>query len=314
MKKALLLVCFAFLLTGCGLQVIEDADLSKYTMASEPNVAVMGSAFEKTETEETDQQTETETQPAETEEEIIKLTDDEISCIDNTMHPFGQGRQTDANNVPLGALDFNEKYGQYGGYAYIPEGADKKEIYLTFDQGYENGYTSKILDVLKEKNVKATFFLTGHYIESEPDLIQRMIDEGHTLGNHGDKHKSLPEELLPQSIEAAENELTAVHNAVKEKFGYEMNYSRPPKGEFSERSLAVTQRLGYDSFLWSFAYADWDPANQPNEEEAFKRITESAHGGEVMLLHSVSETNANILGRVIDDLQAKGYVLTVPTV
>ncbi|MEG0615331.1 MAG: polysaccharide deacetylase family protein, partial [Oscillospiraceae bacterium] len=231
-----------------------------------------------------------------------------------SMVPYGQGRQFNPDNIPLGAINFNEKYGEYGGYAYIPDTDQKREIYLTFDEGYENGFTGKILDTLKEKNAHATFFLTGHYVETQPELIQRMIDEGHLLGNHGDKHKSLPEELLPKSITDAENELLNCHNAVLEKFNYEMHISRPPKGEFSPRSLALTQRLGYKSFLWSFAYADWDPSKQPEPAESLKRITETAHAGEIMLLHPVSSTNCEILGDIIDNLQEQGYTFTTPSV
>ena len=302
--------CLSALMTGCTIPIIEDVDLGEYTQAAA--VPTMSSAFEHP--DEKEATTEEITAPSEPQEEIPKLSDDEINSIDNKMHPYGQGLQVDDRNIPLGAIEFNEKYEKFGGYAYIPEKVNNKEIYLTFDQGYENGYTAKILDILKEKNAKATFFLTGHYIESEPELIQRMIDEGHTLGNHGDKHKSLPEELLPISIESAEQELMTVHNAIKDKYGYEMKYSRPPKGEFSERSLALTQRLGYKSFLWSFAYADWDVNKQPNPEEAYQKIIKYAHGGEVMLLHSVSETNAEILGRVIDELQSQGYVFTTPDI
>lgn len=312
MKKATLILCFALLLSACSAPAeLTDINWEAYNKSHQEETVIPtnGGVIES------NKPIVTTTAPAETAppaETVPKLTDEEINALDNTMHGYGQGVQVDENNRPLGAIDFNNEYGEHDAYAMLDS---EKEIFLTFDQGYENGYTEKILDTLKEKNVHATFFLTGDYVRSvDPALIQRMIDEGHVLGNHGDKHKSLPEELLPISIERAEQELLDCHNLVKEKFGYEMKYSRPPKGEFSERSLEVTKRLGYKTFLWSFAYKDWIVDQQPDKTEAYNKITKFAHGGEIMLLHSVSSTNTEILGDLIDGLQAEGYTFSTPSV
>lgn len=298
MGKKILILCFALILTGC-MPIATNVDFPQQTSpASTEDKPVMGTIGETT------PPTTTITEETVTEKpEIPKLTDDEINALNNKEISYGQGRQVDENNCPTGALSFQEEFIKYDAYAVLD---DENEIHLTFDQGYEMGYTSKILDVLKEKGAKATFFLTGHYIETEPELIQRMIDEGHTLGNHGNKHLSLP--LL--TIEEAEKELQVCHDMVMDKFGYEMVLERPPAGTYSEKSLALTQRLGYKSMLWSFAYKDWEVDNQPDPEEAYTRITEAAHNGGIFLLHSVSKTNSEILERVIDNFTAQGYSLT----
>jgi peptidoglycan-N-acetylmuramic acid deacetylase len=225
-----------------------------------------------------------------------------VLAYDTTPHGYGQGTIVNGDNVPTGALDFNQTYSTYNAYALTPI---KKQIVLTFDQGYENGYTAKILDTLKEKNVKAIFFLTGDYAKKEKALVQRMVDEGHCLGNHGMTHAQLP--TLTQS--AMEEEIMSLHEYVLKEYGYEMQYFRPPCGEYSEESLAVTQSLGYQTILWSFAYVDWNVDSQPDPSTSLSKVVSSAHDGGIYLLHSVSQTNAEILGDVIDQLRAEGYTL-----
>ncbi len=225
--------------------------------------------------------------------------------LDRTSHGYGQGTQVDDSNRPTGAEMFNDEMEQYGCYAMLE---DNGEIYHTFDQGYENGYTEPILDTLKEKNVKAVFFLTGDYAERNEKLVKRMLDEGHIIGNHGMKHASLP----TLTDEQVRTEIMSLHNFVKEKYNYEMTLFRPPCGEYSEQSMAVCSELGYKTLLWSFAYPDWDVNNQPDPTAAFDKVTKAAHGGGIFLLHSVSSTNAEILGRVIDNLKEQGYTLTTP--
>lgn len=218
---------------------------------------------------------------------------------------YGQGRNCDDENIPYGATDFNSCYGKYNAYAL---NKDSNCITLTFDQGYENGYTSSILDTLKEKNVKAVFFLTGDYAKKETELVKRMINEGHVIGNHGMKHLSLP----TLSYDDAVNEISSLHNYVKENYGYDMKIFRPPCGEYSERALAIAQSLGYKTCLWSFAYCDWDVNNQPDTAEALDRVTGAGHKGAIYLLHSVSKTNCEILPQVIDTLRSKGYEFADP--
>lgn len=180
---------------------------------------------------------------------------------------------------------------------------DEKTVCLTFDEGYENGYTPQILDTLKEKDVKVIFFVTYDFAKDNPDLIKRMIDEGHTVGNHSYRHYTMDE----VSEETAKEEVNYLHNYIEDEFGYTMSYFRFPKGEFSEQSLGIVNNLGYKSVFWSYAYADWDVDKQPEESKAFTNICESTHPGEIILLHAVSQTNANILGKVIDDIRQQGY-------
>lgn len=232
---------------------------------------------------------------------IVEKTDeDKLSYLSHDKIGYGQGVQMDENNRPLGALDFNTKYGKYNAAAIND---DKGKISLTFDQGYENGYTSKILDVLKEKNVKATFFVVQDYAERNGELVQRMIDEGHTVGNHSVKHKSMPTLSEDECIE----EIKGLHDYIKENFDYEMNLFRPPMGEYSEYSLAVTKNCGYKTVLWSFAYADWDTGNQPDKAQSLEKLTNALHNGAIYLLHSVSSTNAEILADFIDNARQAGY-------
>ena len=180
---------------------------------------------------------------------------------------------------------------------------DEKIIYLTFDEGYEAGFTSKILEILKENEVKATFFITAHYLNTNEELVKQMIEEGHIVGNHTVNHKSMPT-LTEEEIK---KEVMDLHIAVYQKFEYEMKYIRPPKGEFSKKSLKNTNNLGYKTVMWSFAYEDWDENNQPNEEKAKEKILENLHNGEIMLLHGNSKTNTNILDEVIKKSKEMGY-------
>lgn len=181
--------------------------------------------------------------------------------------------------------------------------SESKTIYLTFDEGYEAGYTSQILEILKENDVKATFFLTAHYVNTQEELVKQMIEEGHIIGNHTVNHKSMPS-LTEEEIK---KEVMDLHKSVYEKFGYEMKYIRPPKGEFSEKTLQVTNSLGYKTVMWSFAYEDWNEEKQPNEEKAKEKILHNLHNGEIMLLHGNSKTNTNILDSVIKEAKNMEY-------
>ena len=181
--------------------------------------------------------------------------------------------------------------------------AEEKIIYLTFDEGYEAGYTEEILKILKENDVKAAFFLTAHYVNTEEDLVKQMIDDGHIIGNHTVNHKSMPT-LTEKEIK---QEVMDLHQSVYEKFGYEMKYIRPPKGEFSEKTLMVTNALGYKNAMWSFAYEDWNEEKQPDENQAKEKILNNLHNGEIMLLHGNSKTNTNILDSMIKEIKNRGY-------
>ena len=179
----------------------------------------------------------------------------------------------------------------------------EKIIYLTFDSGYEAGYMDKILTTLKENNVKATFFITAHYLNSATEEVEKMVNDGHIIGNHTVNHKSMPS----INNETIEKEIMQLHQSMYEKFGYEMKYLRPPKGEFNERTLQKTSSLGYKTVMWSFAYCDWDEKKQPSQEEAIKIITKNFHSGEIMLLHSNSKTNSEVLDKIIKEAKNQGY-------
>lgn len=225
-----------------------------------------------------------------------------LSDLSRRKIGWGHGGPKDADGRPEAALDAQSVYGKYDAHFIMPY--DDK-IYLTFDEGYENGYTSKILDVLKEKQVKAVFFVTYPYIRQNPQLVQRMIDEGHKVGNHSTTHPSFP----GVSTDQAFNEIMQVHRLMQAQFGYNMELFRLPSGEFCERDLALLDRLGYDTLFWSYAYADWDPAKQIGAGAALRKASSAVHPGALYLLHAVSRDNAQMLGDFIDYCRDCGYTL-----
>lgn len=229
----------------------------------------------------------------------------EFSALESTRKDWGPGGPVDEKNRSQGSLAYNKLYGKYNA-TFLEEDSDK--IYLTFDQGYENGYTPAFLDALKEHNVKGVFFLTGDYVRRQPELIQRMIDEGHVLGSHSDKHPDMPS--LP--LEEVWEDTATLHNMVVEQFHYEPKLYRFPAGAFNEQTLALVQKAGYRSVFWSFAYRDWEVDNQPDPDEALQKILASAHPGGIYLLHTVSETNSKIIGDVIEGFQQLGYEIGDP--
>ena len=188
--------------------------------------------------------------------------------------------------------------------AYIGD-VGEKVLYLTFDAGYENGWTAKILDTLKEKQVPAAFFLVGNYIQRSPDLVRRMAEEGHIVGNHTMHHY----DMSKLSDKAAfSKELTDLEALYKETVGQELpKFYRPPQGIYSEENLKMAQELGYKTVFWSLAYVDWNNDAQPTKEAAFAKLLPRTHNGAVVLLHSTSKTNAEILGELIDKWKAEGY-------
>lgn len=180
---------------------------------------------------------------------------------------------------------------------------ENKVVYLTFDEGYEyNNNTSQILDTLRDKGVKATFFITGSYLDNNPDLVNRMVEEGHLVGNHTILHyRAAP------TLES--NQQTYIDDvvALNQKDSRISMFHRPPEGGYSERSLALLNSLGYKTVFWSFAYKDWLTDNQPDPKEALELILNNIHPGSILLLHPVSNTNTQILGEVIDGIRGQGY-------
>lgn len=197
-----------------------------------------------------------------------------------------------------GAPELLEKYGG----AWIGD-TGKSVIYLTFDEGYENGYTPLILDTLAKHNVKAVFFITGPYLKEHQDLVRRMVEEGHIVGNHTVHHPSLP----TLDDRQAEEEILGLERAFREKFGKGMEFLRPPKGEYSERTLRLANDLGYCTLFWSFAYDDWYRDKVRGPQYAYDIVMRNLHNGAVLLLHAVSKDNAHALDSIIKGAAERGY-------
>lgn len=220
----------------------------------------------------------------------------------NTKICFGLKRGENHERPDLGKKNV-ELFNKYGVLAIGNE--NSKNIYITFDLGYEAGYTESILDTLKSNNVKATFFITAHYLNTNTDLVKQMIEEGHIVGNHTVNHKVLPD----ISEKELEKEIMDLHTILYEKTGYEMKYIRPPKGEYSEFVLKKCNELGYKTVMWSFAYDDWDENKQNRTEYGKEKILSNLHNGEIMLLHGTSKDNMEILDECIKEIKNEGYLI-----
>lgn len=189
--------------------------------------------------------------------------------------------------------------------AYFLGDTEEKVLYLTFDAGYENGYTEKILDTLAKHEVKAAFFLVGDYLERNADLVRRMVDEGHIVGNHTATHPDMSKYTDP---DAFATELTQVENMFREITGKELpKFYRPPQGVYSEENLKLAQALGYQTIFWSLAYADWNNDSQPSQEYALGKLLPRTHNGAIILLHATSKTNAEVLDTLLTRWKAQGY-------
>lgn len=225
-----------------------------------------------------------------------------VEQLDAVGRDWGLGSHTDEWNRPLDAIAAQEEYGDKSAL-FIKE--NEKTIYLTVDEGYEYGFSESILNTLKEKGVKAVFFVTEPYAKEQPELVKRMIDEGHVVGNHSVTHpsKGLPSQTLAEQKE----EVMGNHAYIKENFDYEMRLFRYPAGKFSEQSLALVNNCNYTSVFWSFAYLDYDVNNQPDAAESLKKLVDKLHPGAIYLLHGESETNTEILGDFIDAAREQGY-------
>ena len=192
--------------------------------------------------------------------------------------------------------------------AYYIGNTSEKKIYLTFDAGYENGYTENILDVLKKHKVKATFFLVGNFLQTAPELVKRMTDEGHTVGNHTMTH---PDMSAISDMESFKKELGGLEDLYKEVTGKDLvKVYRPPQGKFSEDNLKMAQEMGYKTVFWSLAYVDWYNDNQPSREQAFDKLLPRIHNGAIVLLHSTSKTNSEILDELLTKWEDMGYILS----
>lgn len=216
-------------------------------------------------------------------------------------HSYGVAKNGEAHEISKNAQKYFEK-NSFKAFC-LDTKSEKKVLYLTFDCGYENGYTAKILDVLKEKNVNAAFFCTLPEVKENPELIKRMIDEGHIVGNHSVTHPSFAE-ISPDKMK---NEIMTMDSYLRENFNYSEPYFRFPKGEYNEEALDTVGALGFTSVFWSLSYADWDLNAQKGSQYAYETVISRLHPGAVILLHSVSPDNAAALGRIIDKAREEGY-------
>lgn len=210
------------------------------------------------------------------------------------------------HTIPEGPANAQALLNQYQAFYVVPDAGNK--IYLTFDEGYELGYTPQILDILQANDVKATFFITGHYLQSQPDLVKRMVKEGHMVANHTWNHPNLSKvtpEKLREEIMKLETEFSTLTGTNMPR------YIRPPEGAYSETSLKLTSELGYKTVFWSLAFHDWDPNNQPGRDYSYQYVLDHIHPGAVILLHAVSESNTEALNDIIVDLQKEGYIFSL---
>lgn len=216
-------------------------------------------------------------------------------------HSYGVAKNGEAHEISKSAQKFFED-GSYKAFC-LDTKSQKKVLYLTFDCGYENGYTAKILDVLKEKKVNAAFFCTLPQLKDNPELIKRMIDEGHIVGNHSVTHPSFASITRTQMAD----EIMTMDAYLRENFDYSEPYFRFPMGEYSESALDLVSSLGFTSVFWSLAYADWDLNQQKGTQYAYETVVSRLHPGAVILLHSVSPDNAGALAQIIDKARDEGY-------
>lgn len=328
-KKYIILLLMAALATGCGnkdaktTDAISDSANTVQTSETQPEGSDEASkdvneqqdtsakALDQEKTEDTDAANDTTNdKEEESKQEAKEVEQISLDGLNTETKGWGPGGNVDEKNVPVGAKMYQNQYGHLSA-DFVR--TDSDAVFLTFDEGYEypeanssTGNTAKILDTLKEKNVKAVFFVTLPYVKTNPDLIKRMIDEGHIVGNHSVTH---PSNGLPSlaTVEDQQKELTGVHDYMLENYNYTMDLFRYPTGAFSEQSLAIVHNLGYKSVFWSFAYKDWLTDAQPDKTEALKNMKEKLHPGAIYLIHAVSTTNVAVLGDFIDAVKAEGY-------
>ena len=226
----------------------------------------------------------------------------DLATLSNESHGWGfVKKKGEKPDIDAGTVDLFQTYSTY--FVSAPKEGEKT-LFLTFDEGYENGYTAKILDILKEYEVPAAFFVTGPYLKDESDLVKRMVEEGHIVGNHTIHHPSMPT-VFENDVLA--DEMLDLERQFYEMTGLNMKYMRPPRGEYSERTLALTANLGYKTVLWSFAYRDWETDKQQGAQHAYDSVTPYLHDGAILLLHAVSADNTEALPRIIQYARDQGY-------
>lgn len=233
----------------------------------------------------------------------LNLSGIEPAALDATSQDWWVGTDVNEDNVPLHCA---EAQAQFGALGLVATGPEPDAVYLTFDFGYETGFSGQILDTLADRGAKGTFFLVQRYMEQEQDSVRRMIDEGHSVGNHSISHPGGPGGVAALGEEQQKAEIGGPVALLQTQYDYPCRLFRYPEGVYSEKSLYTAASLGQYSIFWSYAYKDWDAEDQPNEAEALQKALDAAHGGAVYLLHP-QKTNADMLGALIDGLRAKGY-------
>ena len=274
MKKILLIMLFILMLCGCE----NREEMNKDTVE---NSTVSTSTHETS--------------------EVKKEAEKQTDFINAPTKSYGWGFVRKKGSPPQITIEEQERLAKYEAY-YLGK-TSEKNIYLTFDEGYENGYSAKILDTLKKCDVKAAFFVTMPYLEGQQELVKRMIDEGHIVGNHTVHHPNLSE----CSIDEIRQELDILNSKSVELYGYQMKYMRPPEGAYNERVLALATDMGYKTIFWSHAYKDWDVNVQKGRDYAINQVIPYLHNGEILLLHAVSKDNADALEEIILKARENGF-------
>ncbi len=311
-KLAIVFVVSVALLTAAFISifsVVNTKTESKTEISSAITENIISESEDSSDSSESSQESEsssineeTDISPETEKAELVEVNAGDLSLLDTTAVTWGPGVNFNDENQPSACVSLQEKYGSLGAVFLNND----NRIYITFDLGYESGYTNDILDVLKANNVKATFFVTGSYARSQDEIVQRIIAEGHTVGNHSNTH---PDMTIVSDSDAAD-EIMQVHNVLLDKYGYESYLFRFPAGTFSEKALAIAAENGYHSVFWSFAYNDWDNNNQPDVDAALKKVTARLHPGAVYLFHPM-KTNSIILNDFIANAKNAGYEIGV---
>lgn len=320
-RVALAVFC-SLILTGCGLsgEKAEEPEKEQQSQIENTEAEAEGDKAEniidiienEESGEETAEEDSTEEDSTEDEEQQDDADGGTVSRPEPKTRPEGFALELDSEDWGLG---FGEPGTQPVGnastedlawyHAYYMGDGSEKVLYLTFDCGYENGNTEPILDALKKHNAPATFFVVGHFLETEPELVKRMVEEGHAVGNHTYHH---PDMSSISDMESFGNEVNDVAQLFREITGKELSpYYRPPQGKCNVRNLEMAEELGYYTIFWSLAYVDWNQDNQPSHEEAFDKLTTRVHPGAVVLLHNTSSTNGEILDELLTKWEEMGY-------
>ena len=225
-----------------------------------------------------------------------------LFLLDGSVTTGAWGLHFSQNGQPPSAPESQSQLQQFNAF-YLGD-TEEKVLYLTFDAGYENGCTASILDTLKKHDVKATFFLVGHYLQTQPDLVRRMVHDGHTVGNHTMHHKDV-QTLSPAEFE---KELTDFSQLYSQVTGAELTkVYRPPQGHYNAKTLEIARDMGYKTVFWSLAYNDWDNQKQPDSRAAIEKLLSRTHDGAIILLHSTSKTNEKILDTLLTRWKEMGY-------